>query len=257
MALDISTIAPEAQAHNIEIGKDYSSTDVLLQIDRLLKAWASYQPLLIKHGYTEWHAQFTIDVRDAMLAAGVTRTGAKTDKKTTNAALLDAMRVGKNARLSAHSLLAGARFAAAVSGDRATVSAIDAVLDATRRAGADAVALRDQLHTLAKLLENEGVRTRVPDAEAVKTTLITRADAIDIARQSRTRGGGTPAETDLVNLLDGLAIDLCRIGRKAGRAAANETGQPAVAEAVELVELYRSTGRRVVDSGEDTDTDAT
>ena len=63
MAFDRSTIAPEAQAHNIEIGKDYASTDVLLQIDRLLKAWLKYQPLLIKHGYTEQLAQLTIDVR--------------------------------------------------------------------------------------------------------------------------------------------------------------------------------------------------
>lgn len=256
MALDISTIAPEAQAYNIAIGEDYASTDVLLQIDRLLKAWAKYQPLLIKHGYTEWHAQLTVDVRDAMLAAGVTRTGAKTDKKTTNAALLDAMRVGKIARLSAHSLLAGARFAAQLSGDRAAVDAIDAVLDATRRAGADAVAVRDQLHALANLLEVESVRSRIADAAAVKAGLTTRADAIDIARQSRTRGIGTPAETDLVNLLDGLGVGLCRIGRKAGRAAANETGQPAIAEAVELVEIYKSTGRRAA-NGEDTDTDAT
>ena len=192
-----------------------------------------------------------------MQAAGVTRTGAKADKKTTNAALLDAIRVGKNARISAHSLLAGARFTAELSGDRATVNAIDAVLDATRRAGADAVALRDQLHALAKLLDNEGVRSRVPDAEALKTTLTTRADAIDIARQSRTRGGGTPAETDLVNLLDGLGVGLCRIGRKAGRAASKETGDPAIADAVELDEIYKSTGRRAVDKAEDTDTDAT
>jgi hypothetical protein len=256
MPFDRSTIAPEAQAHNIEIGKDYASTDVLLQIDRLLKAWLKYQPLLIKHGYTEQLAQLTIDVRDAMQAAGVTRTRAKAEKKATNAALLDAMRVGKNARVSAHSLLAGARFAAELSGDRAAVNAIDAVLDATRRAGADAVAVRDQLHAIAKLLEVESVRTRIADAAALDAMLTTRADAIDIARQSRTRGGGTPAETDLVNLLDGLGVGLSRIGRKAGRAASNETGDPAIAEAVELVELYKSTGRRAAD-GEDTDTDAT
>src|SRR5690606_34035636 len=140
--------------------------------------------------------------------AGVSRDGAKAGKKTTNAALLDAIRAGKNIRFSAHSRFAGARLAASLAGDRAAVNAIDAVLDATRRAGADAIALRDQLHALAKLLDNEGVRSRTSEADELATTLATCAGAIDIARQSRTRGGGTPAETDLIDLLDGLGVDL-------------------------------------------------
>lgn len=76
------------------------------------------------------------------------------------------------------------------------------------------------------------------------TLLTNRIDALNVARAAKPRPHGTPAETELLDSIDGLIVELCRLARKAGRALARETSQPAIAKEFELDALYRSTGRK-------------
>ena len=53
---------------------------------------------------------------------------------------------------------------------------------------------------------------------------------------------GTPAETQLLDHLDGIIVGLVRRARKAGRSAADRLGDPAIATAFELSKLYGPSG---------------
>lgn len=257
MPLDLSTIPPEMREALIDTGRDFSSTDVLRQIEKMLNANTVHGTYVLSHGFTASQVEMAGQVRDALLAAGVARDRAKTQKKATNAALLDAMRAGKNARFTARSSFSSALFELALTGNVDAVNAIKAALDATSSAGSDAKKLRDQLELLAGLLEDEAIRGKTPDAENLRTTLTSRAAAIDIARQNRTTPAGTPVETEDINLIDGLGVELVRLARKAARAAARALGQPAIADAYELDELYQATGRKKSTTDPNSDIDAT
>lgn len=244
MAFRREDIAPDAQAYYVKLGKEYASTDTLAQIDKTLGALGKYGVVVSEHGFFDAQTMMLIDVRDAILGAGILRNDARSDKKSTNAALLDAQAAGKGARFTAHAALTSVRFRLFNQGDKASVNAIDAVLEQTRSAGADAEALTAQLESLKGLVAKAPITAALAERAAPLTaTLTTCIDALNIARAAKRRTHGTPAETEYLDLLDGIAVELCRSARKAARAAARATGQSAIAKEFELTELYRSTGR--------------
>lgn len=256
MAFDRSLIAPAAQAQYIRIGENFGTDEVLAQINRTTTALSSFGTVVGEHGFGPPLVTLLADVREAMNLAQDEREGALVDKKVTNNALLLAMFAGKGIRLTTRAALSGAAFQLMLQGKVDEANAIEATLQRTRTAGADAKVLREQLMLLDKLFDDEAIRGATANAESLRTTLTTRAAALDTASQVKSAPLGTPEETEYVNLLDGLGVELVRIARRAARAAARELGQPAIAKAFELNELYRSTGRRDPDEDETGEGDA-
>lgn len=184
------------------------------------------------------------EVRDLIAASLISRAAAKADTKTTNAALRDAVKVGKNARAASHAALTTARHALFEEGNTELANRIDSLLAVTASSRADAVLLAQQLGNLGGLLTHAEVAPKLGDAAAgVQTMVTTASSALDVALKSKGRVRGTPAETEQVNLLDGVAVIQLRTVRKAGRAAARALGRPDVATAFELHELYGSASR--------------
>jgi hypothetical protein len=60
------------------------------------------------------------------------------------------------------------------------------------------------------------------------------------ADQSHTAGRGTPAETQRLDQIDGIIVRLSRRARKTAVAAARALGNPALAHAFRLDQLYRT-----------------
>ncbi len=253
MTFDRTTIAPEAQKHCIEIGERFGSSDTLRQADKTLTATQKYGDLLAKRGFGPSQVALLADVRDALLAAGVTRDLSRAGKKQTNAALLDAMSAAKGERFEIHAIYANARTALFMKGDLTSVNAIDVALASTSNAGDDAVLLGNQLGLLTDLLKTTAIREAVGEepASAIETDAAARVAALTAARQQHAGPRGTPAETEYLNLLDGLVAILCRNARKAARAVARQSGQPAIAKELQLTELYSKTVRAKQDSGGD------
>ncbi len=244
MTFDPSKVDPAAKARLIELGSEYSSDDTLAQSDATLKALEDYSAPVGSHGFGADQVSLLTDVRDGISTESVQRNEARADKKQTNAALLDAMFVGKSARFSGRSGLNTARLTLELQGNTDAVRAIDKALNGTRVAGSSAKTLQEQLRQLRDAIAKPDIHAAVPDADNLQAMLESRAAALGVARRNKAPNPyGTPAETDRLDLLDGLAVELVRAARKAARAASRDLGEPAIADAFELRHLYQSTGR--------------
>lgn len=245
MPYDVSPLAAAERRRLIVIGMQFGSDDALAQGRQTLNALSTHAAVLADFGFEAADVTELAAACDGLVEAGVGREGARSDRKATNAAVLDAMFVGKSQRMAARAALVNARRRLAKSGgNEALIRSIEATLDRTRSAGADPEELATQLDQLRTTLVTPGVAGMLRNAEALAATLTTRAEALRIATAQAAGPRGTPEQTEVVNVLDGLIVELVRAARLAARAAARERGQPAIAKAFELTALYRSTGRR-------------
>ena len=126
----------------------------------------------------------------------------------------------------------------------AGVNVIKVALQQTRSAGADGEKLATQLDTLRAALADPSVSPEAlgrggPEA-AIE--LQSAADALWAVAKERAGAQGTPAETELLDLLDGIIIGLTRGARKAARAAAKRLGTPALTADFDRTKLYASRG---------------
>lgn len=240
-----SDVAPEEPERLRRIGKNYATEQTVAQLDRTISGIGTYRDVLAPAGVSPAIEAYLASIRESLLAARADRADAVTGKKVTNAAVLDAMFVGKAARFVAHGHLDTARFFLAVAGNKAAVE-IEKVLKATRSSGSDPQELETQLTQLVRVVANADVRGALEaSAEPLETQLNGAIAALNVARESKTSTRGTPEETDYLDMLDGLAVELCRRVRKMARAAAKQLRQPAIARELDLRELYKTTGRRV------------
>jgi hypothetical protein len=241
MALDLKTISPEARAAFIKDGERWSSEDTLEQANQTLNGYSSHGSKLAPFGFASDDAAELKDARDALIEAGVGREAKRTNKKIDTAAHAAAMRDGQAGRLRAHSILGGARHSLLRAGKMEAVQKIDALLERGSVAAEDAEGLARQLDTLQSLLEDTAV------ADAAKTRggpqavadLKSQAKALRDAAQVKAGPRGTPAETETLDLIDGIIVSLARSAREAADAAARELGEPAIATAFELSALYK------------------
>ncbi|MDI1443376.1 hypothetical protein [Polyangium sp. 6x1] len=245
MPLDTATIAPKARQEYLRIGKQFGSTDTLNQANKTLEALHKYAPTLKNHGFNGADSARLSDARDALIAAGIGRAEVEGQRKLTNKGFVAALKEGKSVRETARSVLHAGRNDLEEKGDEATANAIAVALDQTRAAQDDAEKLAVQLDTLRDVLKREGVTAVVhdrggPDAIA---RLGIAADALRATAKER-EGQSTVAATEQLDLIDGIVVTLARSARKAARAAARETKQPALAAAFELTHLYGTRGER-------------
>lgn len=240
-----SDIAPEERERLRRLGVNYATDDTVAQIDRTVLGIERYRDVLAVGGLTTILEAHLGNVRESLLAARSNRVDVVASRKVTNVALLDAMFVGKTARFLAHGQLDSARLLLAMAGNKVAVE-IAKVLDATRSSGADPQQLETQLTQLVRLVANTDVRGALGEnAASLETQLNTAIAALNVARESKTSTRGTPEETDYLDMLDGLAVELCRRVRKIARAVAKELRKPAIAKELDLRELYKKTRRSV------------
>lgn len=241
--LDLSMLSPKARNDYILAGRQFGSNDTLAQANQTLKGLASHGAELIAHGFAASDAARLTAARDALVEAGVGRDEARGDKKVTSATYLASMKAGKEARETARSILTGARRALNEKADPPSedaVKQIDAALQQTRSAGTDAAKLADQLDLLRGVLEETPVANEAAErgGPAAQSDLLAKAADLRSAAAARTSGPGTPAETEQLDLLDGIILALTRDAFKAASAAAKRLGKPALVADFELTRLY-------------------
>lgn len=250
MPVDPASIAPEAKAKAIETGEDFGSDDVLAQLDVSLLNADKYASSLVQYGWPAAQTQKLRELRDLIQTALVRRKGAQAAKKTTNAALRQAIFDGKTARAAARGALTTARNELFEQGKLDAVNRIDGVLAVTARSGAHPAPLAEQLGNLGALLADPDVAAVLADsAAALQDRVSAAATGLDVAMKSKDRPHGTPPETAEVNLLDGLAVMGLRALRQIARAAARAEGRREIADAFELNQLYRTVPRRNKENG--------
>ena len=247
MPIDLSTLSPHARAEYIRIGRQYGSTDTLAQANQTLTGLVKYAPELTRHGFSLGDGTRLEGARDGLIEAGVDRSGKVGTRKVTSHAYVDALAHGKAKREDARSILDNAKRALSERVDAtaaAGVNVIKAALQQTRSAGADGDKLAGHLDTLRLALGDPNVLVEVSGRGGLDAgiDLQIAADTLRAASKERAGAPGTPAETELLNLLDGIIVGLARGARKAARAAAKRLGMPALMADFELTKLYASRG---------------
>jgi hypothetical protein len=243
MAIDLSTIPEPLRKRLIKLGEQYGSQDTLDQANQTLGAYAKHAKTL--PGFSAKDAKRLEEARDALLEAGVGRDAVKGAKKATGKAYVEAVRQAQAARLSARALLASAHEdleESSASGAREAEGKASAALALTRVGPTKAEPLAQQLAQLVAALKDpavaaasEGAAEAVGALEAAIQAL-RQVDQADVARR------GTQAETETLDLLDGVIVRLTRRARRAAGAAARLGGNPSLAQAFQLDKLYRSKG---------------
>lgn len=245
MAFDFSLISPQARADYIRIGRSFGSRDTLAQANDILHALETHGADLVPFGFSQGDAKQLIVLRNELEAAGVGRSLAEASKKTTSQTYLQAVGEGKQARMVARSVLSNIERALYQQGAPANELALRelrVVLGKTQSAGADDEALARQLELIADALRHpviaaegneRGARPALRDVELA-------IGRLREAARARISKPGTPAETEKLDLIDGLIVSLVRSARRAARLAAVRHGSPALAKAFELSKLYPS-----------------
>ena len=247
MTIDLSTLSPRARAEYIRIGRQYGSTDTLAQANQTLAGLGKYAHELVRHGLSLGDGVRLEGARAGLEEAGVGRNEKVSTRKVTSHSYVDALANGKAKREDARSILDNARRALSESDQASAVAGVNVIkvaLQQTRSAGADGDKLATQLDTLRTTLGDPNVIGEVSGRGGLDAgvDLQIAADTLRVASKERAGAPGTPAETELLDLLDGIIIALARGARKAARAAAKRLGTPALMADFELTKLYASRG---------------
>jgi len=261
MPFEESTVSPQARQRYIRAGKAFSSTETLAQANKTLKAISTYGPLLVRFGFGPADVQRLIDVRDALVADRVGRGEAIGARRTNRRARRQLLAEARQEREGARIILSGAARDLQEAGGPAAEAAlgkIEAALAATARAPAyDGAELSDQLEHLRLALADATVAAAAagrggPEALADLQAAIA---ALRAAEQERATGNGAPAQTERLDLLDGIVVTLARSARRAARTAARRLSKPAMVIEFELTALYGSRGSEGSDAPAETGTE--
>jgi hypothetical protein len=242
MPLNLDAIDAVHRARFINIGKGWGSQDTLAQADRSLLGAGKRAALLAEHGFTADDASDLHDAKGMLEAAGVTREGVRAGKKSTSTGHVAALSKAKAARRAGRRVLDST-----ISASRAAALLVmTGTLAQTQRSGADPDLLATQLELLAAALTGTAVAGLVSarGGPAAATTCTSAARELRASLASVATPAGTPAETERLNLIDGIIVELCRQARAAAREAADKLGEEAIATELELTELNRAVSRR-------------
>lgn len=248
MPLQTETMSARARAKRIKVGRNYGSTRTLAQADDSLKAFDDLTPELqaqvAEHGYAAADRTELGDGRDALLESGIQREEAQADSEALTKAYGEALKRGKGARRRAEAVLRRARDVLDEQADgEPGAQAIEVALRTGSSSGADADLLREQLQGLRTPLARPDVAavTAERGGPAVLAALDASVAELRTIEQARPTKRGTPAETERLDLIDGIIVENVRALRRATRSLARALGQPALAKPFELRALY---GRR-------------
>ncbi|MFO0748091.1 MAG: hypothetical protein U1F43_20905 [Myxococcota bacterium] len=223
-------------------GRRFGSESTQAQARKTINAHATFAAQVEARGFPAKKLEELKWCDAALTTAGVGREATRIGAKTTNVAVLDAMQLGKGLRFDLVAILSGAADDLARTEDgsgAALAKEIEVTLAHTGNAGVNPLIVADQLDLLTALANKDAVKAVLDAGSAATVTEAQAASAKIRQLEAATVGpSGTPAETQRLDLIDGLIIRLARQARKAARAAAHRLGDPAIAKAYQLTELY-------------------
>lgn len=244
MALDLSKVPAAARERYVGMGRRFGSELTLNQANHTLNALDDHDKTLAGFGFSKGDGERLKEARDLLVQAGVGRAQARGERKQTSTEMLQAMQRAKAARKRGQAILLALLDQSEELGLGAKRPALLATAAQIRSSGEDAELLGQQLDLLRSTLSGAEVAKAAADRggpESLKE-LEAAAKALREAAASWRRSPGTPVETERLDLLDGIIIDLVRSARRSARAAASALAQPALAKAFELLHLYPGDG---------------
>jgi hypothetical protein len=239
---DLNTLRPAVRLAYQEVGSRYSSDDTKAQGESTLEAHTRFGALVGPRGFSAAQVARLTWALAAITFAQVDREGRRIDSKTTVAGLKAGLKTGKAHRFALRALLAPVpnllRAKGTEPADQAA-SQVETVLGRTSSAGSNPNRLADQIELLATELGKDAVQAAA-GADLVAPALTEAATAVTTLRAlaaQRPGRPGTPKETERLDVLDGIIIELVRQARAAARVASRMTGNPAIEQEYALDHL--------------------
>lgn len=237
--MDLNKIKGQRRAALIDSGARFGSPTINAQIDLTLSALPDHQDVLKRYGLADKDATELVWLRAESTTLlqdrpEVAREASEARKVTqTRFASL------KRLRLRGRDVLSASVEGAQDELDEEALLGVRQVIERTARAGDDAALLAQQVRQLADALDHAELIDEVNErgGAGLAQELRDGALALEQANQSSQRPLGTPAETALLDLMDGLALERLRRIRRAARRAAAEEGKPEIAKLFELSHL--------------------
>ncbi len=246
MAFDLDSVPVSSRASYIKTGRDFGTGDTIAQANITLDGHARFGAAIAAYGFGPTQAEQLADLRDLARAVLATRSGTVMTNKQTRIDARDALKKGKAARAQARVVLEAAHADASDAPEgqteplRATLGEVAQALGFTRSSGDDKQRLAQQLGSLKAALERPGLAPFTaaiggPEAlAALDAALAGLSPVLDLPPGT----AGSPADTERLDLVDGLIVALCRRARRAARLAAQARAEPSLAKAFELDGLY-------------------
>ena len=237
MTIELMTLPLDVKARMAAIGRQFGSVDTLAQAEDALAACDKYGSLLADHGFVANDIERLSAARQALRQLGVGSDAPVSARKQTSLRYVRALRDGKTLRLRARSILHIVMQRLADTGDGIQIEASRAVSSALEQTGSsrgDPLLLASQLDQLRAILTMARVERAVSDrgGPALVPLLVETADRLHATvREPR------PSDTNPIDVIDGIIVELVRDARRASRSASRTLSRPEIAAAFELVRL--------------------
>lgn len=230
--MDLANLPKTIREQALRIGSTTGSASVIDEVQRSLQAQDKHEAALKEHGWAVGDRAYLEQGRDALIAALGSREQVAQTRGEGMKTLRELRLGGKEARRDARAALALAADDLLLGDDEASAARVEAALDKTSKSGADLDVLAGQLDALAavaalapvaKALKARGEDKLAARLEALAAEL--RQGALDAPRLK-----GAHAESEQINLLDGLLVLKLRRIRDVARRAARKLSSPAIAQ---------------------------
>ena len=243
MAIDLNAFPPDVKLALITVGEDFGSNETFAQATQTLQGLEKYAETVRLYGFPLSDRQVLEEARTLLSDAGYGRNQAKGTKRSLGAGLEEANRVGRTARIRGRSVVTSTMSALSQQGKTAAATHVQTTLTATTDSTQEGEELAKQLDHLADTLDPQ----KAPEAAAAAAdrggpeTLAPLRSAAAVLREAvkkKPTVRGTPVETQRLDQIDGIIVDICRRGRDAAEAASKDLGDPAILKAFKLDKLY-------------------
>jgi hypothetical protein len=175
----------------------------------------------------------------SIIVADAHRDGLRIEKKAGTAGLKEKLKTGKTQRLALRALLRPVPSLLRSQGGEEPArlaTHIETVLSQTSSAGGNPRVLGGQLDQLNAELDRPEVKA-VVGADGAEARLVAARAAALALHALTPRRSGTPIDSERLDVLDGIVIELVRQARAAARVAASLTGNQALAQAYAIDDL--------------------
>ena len=245
MTIDLNAFLPDVKLALIAVGEEFGSNETFAQATQTLQGLEKYADTVKLYGLPLSDGALLEEARELLSEAGYGRNQAKGKKKTLGIGLEDANHLGRNARIRGRSILTSTLSRLSGLGKTTTATEVQTTLKATAASDTTGEELAKQLDHLADAIDPQ----KAPEAATAATDrggpealgpLRDAAAALREAVKRKPTVRGTPEETQRLDHIDGIIVDICRRGRDAAEAASKDRGDPAILKAFKLDKLYGS-----------------
>lgn len=239
MTLNVHALPDSLKKDLLELGRRYSSEETLAQADQTLSAFNRYKKQLLSFGAQQSDADLLEEARAQLTTALSTRAQAKAAKSKTVVGIKEAIQDAKAIHVKTTVVLKLIVDDLQMKGDNTlydSMTQIKTALSQMQLAGVTPTQLLEQLGHLKKMLES----STLADALKTRNGTTLAKDVESAMNMLRSRSAdhqgslGTTAETELLDLLDGIIVTRARLFRDVAEAAARVLGEEAILDAFAL-----------------------